>query len=274
MKTQMILVASHLLLLTVPAVAEPTPLVGVNSPGIGQDPWLSPDGYTLYFASNRAGGGFDIYQSQWDGRQWSEPMMLGSHVNSDFDDIRPSVSDDGRRLLFLSHRGRFYRGLWICDGQPDGSWGQAQYVMVDEQPAVDDAVIGQDGRTIFYKRIARNQPPTDRRWDMCMKYDSRRRFWEVPRPYDGPLPENHVPGARWRFSVKDGDICVEPTAEAEPQKTDAREVLNCLKTSSLYGRENQEYWVSKGQNLVDGLEDTSWISKGGCPSTSSGCCWR
>lgn len=265
MKKRLTLVVGSLLMLVVPAAAEPAPLAAVNSAGVERDPWLSPDGYTLYFASNRSGGGFDIYQSQWDGHQWSQPKALGSHVNSDFDDIRPSLSADGRRLLFVSHRGRFYRGVWICDRQPDGSWGQARYVTVDEQPAVDDAVIGRDGRTIFYKRISKNQPPTDRRWDMCMKYDPRRRFWEVPRPYHGPLPENHVPGAFWRFSVKDGDIYVEAATEAEPQKTDVPEVLNCLKTSSLYGREDQEYWVSEGQNLVDGLEDTSWISKEGLP---------
>ena len=121
MKTQLTFVVGSLLMLVLPAAAEPTPLAAVNSPATEQDPWLSPDGYTLFFASNREGGDSDIYQSQWNGREWSQPQALGSHVNSEFDDSQPSVSDDGRRLLFVSHRGRFYRGVWMCQRQPDGS---------------------------------------------------------------------------------------------------------------------------------------------------------
>lgn len=265
MKTQLTFVVGSLLMLVLPAVAQPTPLAAVNSPATEQDPWLSPDGYTLFFASNRAGGDFDIYQSQWNGREWSQPEALGSHVNSEFDDSQPSVSDDGRRLLFVSHRGRFYRGVWICQRQPDGSWGQAQYLTIDEQPVVHNAVIGQDGLTVLYRRVGKGHSATNRQWDMRMAYNPRQGFWEPSRPYDGPLPTNDVPGARWRFSVKDGDIYVEPTTEGEPKETGAPEVLNCLKTSSLYGAGDEDYWVSEGQNLVDGLDDTSWISKEGMP---------
>jgi hypothetical protein len=41
---------------------EPTPLQGVNSAADDRDPWLSPDGDTLYFSSNRDGH-FEIYRA-------------------------------------------------------------------------------------------------------------------------------------------------------------------------------------------------------------------
>ncbi len=40
--------------------ANPTALVGVNSEGDDRDPWLSPDGGTLYFASDK-NGDFDLF---------------------------------------------------------------------------------------------------------------------------------------------------------------------------------------------------------------------
>ena len=45
------------------ALATPLPLPGINSAYPDQDPWLSPDGKTLYFASSR-GGSSDIYRAR------------------------------------------------------------------------------------------------------------------------------------------------------------------------------------------------------------------
>lgn len=60
---------------------------GINTPEIEMSPFLSDDGKLLFFASNgHAGyGGFDIYMSKrlydsWN--IWSEPINLGSNVNS------------------------------------------------------------------------------------------------------------------------------------------------------------------------------------------------
>ncbi len=68
-------------------------------------PTLSPDGNTLYFASDRKGGhgANDIYVSrkQADG-QWSEPVALGPGVNTGCDELSPFVTGDGRWLYFAS----------------------------------------------------------------------------------------------------------------------------------------------------------------------------
>jgi WD40 repeat protein len=42
---------------------EPEPVVELNGPGIDEDPWLSPDGNTIYFASDRDDENFEIYMA-------------------------------------------------------------------------------------------------------------------------------------------------------------------------------------------------------------------
>ena len=41
----------------------PTPLTDLNTAADERDPWLSPDGTRFYFASDRGGGGLQIYEA-------------------------------------------------------------------------------------------------------------------------------------------------------------------------------------------------------------------
>jgi hypothetical protein len=65
-------------------------------------PFLSPDGNTLYFASDRPGGmgGWDLYVSTWNGTSWSVPKNLGAPINTPGNEITPFV--DGDVLYFAS----------------------------------------------------------------------------------------------------------------------------------------------------------------------------
>lgn len=65
-------------------------------------PSFSPDGQTLYYASNRNGGfgGFDIYKSEKKGNFWGEPINLGATINSQGDEITPFYN--GKNLFFSS----------------------------------------------------------------------------------------------------------------------------------------------------------------------------
>lgn len=66
-------------------------------------PALSPDGNTLYFASNMPGGkgGMDLYKSTKEGSDWSTPVNL-EDFNTEGDEIFPSIDKNGN-LYFASN---------------------------------------------------------------------------------------------------------------------------------------------------------------------------
>ena len=69
-----------------------------------QMPNIRKDGLEMVFASNRpgGGGGQDIWTAKRSSTAdpWSTPVVLGSNVNTAGNETRPSLSWDGRRLLF------------------------------------------------------------------------------------------------------------------------------------------------------------------------------
>lgn len=71
-------------------------------------PMLSPDGKTMYFASEGlyGVGGYDIYMSEWSDAEndWSEPVNMGFPYSSPADDFLFVNSEDGRYTLFASNR--------------------------------------------------------------------------------------------------------------------------------------------------------------------------
>lgn len=71
-------------------------------------PNLSRDGLEVFFDSNRSGGlgGLDLWTSTRSstGSVWTPPTNLGSGVNTAVNDLRPTLSWDGRTLYFGSVR--------------------------------------------------------------------------------------------------------------------------------------------------------------------------
>lgn len=78
-------------------------------------PYLSKDGKTLYFASNRAKGfgGTDIYKANVNRRgRWINIQNLGPEINTPGNELFPSVTEDGR-LYFSSDNHEGFGGLDI-----------------------------------------------------------------------------------------------------------------------------------------------------------------
>lgn len=72
------------------------------------EPFFSPDGKQLFFASdrpkpNRDGKDVDIWVMQKKGKSWSAPTNLGPAINSEGDEYYPSVTRDGH-LYFTAER--------------------------------------------------------------------------------------------------------------------------------------------------------------------------
>ena len=66
-------------------------------------PAFSPNGQFMVFSAMAAGalGGYDLWCSSWDGKNWTKPVNLGSKVNTQGNEIHPVFYGD--KLLFVSN---------------------------------------------------------------------------------------------------------------------------------------------------------------------------
>lgn len=89
-------------------------------------PMLSPDGRTLYFASDGlfGMGGFDLYASTWDDEagSWGAPVNLGFPFSSPADDYLLMDTEDGKYTLFASNRACSADSVYIYVLEHEPSW--------------------------------------------------------------------------------------------------------------------------------------------------------
>ncbi|HNP19039.1 MAG TPA: OmpA family protein [Fulvivirga sp.] len=77
----------------------------INSRYLESTASITPDGKTMYFASNRPGGfgGLDIYKStKLESGVWGDPVNLGPTVNSKYNEDAPFIHPDQWTLFFTS----------------------------------------------------------------------------------------------------------------------------------------------------------------------------
>lgn len=94
----------------------PQPVSFTDARYADSDPSFTPDGRTLYFASDRPAPGrdstrrdLDLWQASWDGRQWGKPEHLGPAVNGKGMELGPSWA--AGTLYFSSARRSGQGGL-------------------------------------------------------------------------------------------------------------------------------------------------------------------
>ena len=145
---------------------------------------LSSDGKTLVFSQRSEGGKADLFVSQFDGADWSAPAPLVT-INSDkFDETDPSITLDGKHLLFSSDR-------------PDGSGGYDIWVApMTERGWGSPVHLGPRINSEFNERGPCTNPGKDKlyfssdRPKVETSAGDRRRFWqhlvqgEIPSDYD------------------------------------------------------------------------------------------
>jgi peptidoglycan-associated lipoprotein len=107
--------------------SEPKNLEVLPDSLVAAHPALSPDGTTLYFVSDMAGGygGKDIWMVTRTGSSgaWSKPRNLGPDINTSGNELFPYVRKDG--TLYFSSDGLIGMGgldIFKAVPQPDGSW--------------------------------------------------------------------------------------------------------------------------------------------------------
>ena len=80
-------------------------------------PMLSPDGKSLYFASEGlfGVGGYDLYVSNWDfeNKEWGPPQNMGFPYSSPADDLLLVNTPDGEHTIFASNRECSADSVWV-----------------------------------------------------------------------------------------------------------------------------------------------------------------
>ena len=139
--------------------SEPAPISFTDERFSDSDPWLTPDGRTLYFVSNRptptyaAKQDLDIWRSRKIGQSWSAPEHLGDAVNSP----GPELGVEFHRgvLYFSSVRRGGQGGLDIYTSRlgPRG-FEQAQPLAgpFNSKESDSDFTLSRDGRLAAFWR--------------------------------------------------------------------------------------------------------------------------
>jgi Tol biopolymer transport system component len=113
---------------------------------------LHPDGVTLYFTSSRPGGlgGNDIWTSVKGDSAWSEPVNLGSPVNSAADDLQPCFIAAGDTVYFTSNRDESIGSAIYRSARSGGVWGEPELVI---RGIVGEPSLTADGRLLYFVHV-------------------------------------------------------------------------------------------------------------------------
>jgi len=131
----------------------------VNTGGSEFSQCISADGLSLYFGSTWSGGSGnrDLWLTTREtiSDNWSEPMNLGTVVNSSDFEQTPSISLDGNTLFFASGRtgGSGSGDLWMTRRNAiDGSWTTPVNLgdAVNTSSVEVSPSISSDGRTLYF----------------------------------------------------------------------------------------------------------------------------
>jgi hypothetical protein len=113
---------------------------------------IHPDGVTLYFASERPSGlgNADIYKSTFDGTNWSQPVNLGSNINSFANDYQPAFNAAGDTMYFASGRNPLI-GMAIYRSYDTGSgWSIPELVI---SGIVGEPSLTADGQLLYFVHV-------------------------------------------------------------------------------------------------------------------------
>jgi len=130
--------------------------MAVNTHYWESHPTLSPDGRTLYFSSDRAGGvgGRDIwYTTLQPNGDWSQAKNADKTINTPFDEVSPFLHASGRTLFFSSegHLGLGGYDLFFTDSTATG-WQAPENIGYPINTSEDQValVITADGKYGYY----------------------------------------------------------------------------------------------------------------------------
>lgn len=114
---------------------------------------VSADGQTLIVYMDDNGDG-NLFESKLIGEVWSDPVLLGSDINTRSWETHGALSADANTLYFVSDRkgGLGGRDIYRVVRLPDGQWSKAQSLgaVVNTKFDEDGVYIHPNGRTLYF----------------------------------------------------------------------------------------------------------------------------
>ena len=198
---------------------------------------FAPDGKTFYFFKKVTPGKEDyrIFESNFSGGKWSRPKWL--NLGGSFSDIYPSVSKDGKRLVFSSYRpapndtsSKKNAHLWYVNRESDG-WSKPIFMTAANKLGYYHSWVefGWDGN-IHFNRVSPD-------WKSAKNMYSR---WNG-REYTEPVIFKEVERwKKWNPAVR--------IVGGSPGPTNDIVFLDVATRDSATGKRASDIWVSFKRN--------------------------
>ena len=134
-------------------------LLNINTDNHAATISTSPDGQTLYIYYDESGNG-QIWKSVLVGETWSDPIKLGSDINSDAWETHVTVSSDEKKLYYVSNREDGYGGrdIYRCLKLPTDEWSKSLNVgeTINTEWEEDSPFLSADGKTLYFSSQGHN----------------------------------------------------------------------------------------------------------------------
>ncbi len=132
-------------------------MTGINTPQNEGGHSISADGKLLVFTAcdHKGGqGSCDIFFTEVRNNAWSRPQSMGTAINTKASETLPSLSADGRTLIFASNRngGKGNKDLWVSQRRTDGRWGAPKNLSEEINTSFneDAPFLHPDGETLYF----------------------------------------------------------------------------------------------------------------------------
>jgi tetratricopeptide (TPR) repeat protein len=164
-------------------------LLNINPTGAGHlaSANVAADGQTLFIYRDDGGDG-NIYESKLVGEVWSDPVLMGSDINTKAWETHGTLSADGNTFYFISDRkgGVGGRDIYRVVRLPDGTWSKAQTLSTTvNTPYDEDGVfIHPNGRTLYFSSQGHNSMGG---FDVFVTDLQENGSWGVPQNLGYPL---------------------------------------------------------------------------------------
>ena len=120
---------------------------------------VSADGQTLIIYKDDDGDG-NLYESRLVGELWSDPVKMGSDINTKAWETHGALSGDGNTFYFVSNRSGGFGGrdIYRVVKLPTGEWSKAQNLgnTINTPYEEDGVFIHPNGRTMYFSSKGHN----------------------------------------------------------------------------------------------------------------------